>query len=195
MLPWLPQLTAPTPTRSRRPISRVGAARGAYPGQLGPKLGHVILENVLVTEGRGQLRLSPVEQGLQVLHAALSHCELALSLLGAERANSARGVSGWKGRAAGRHKQPGGVSGQKHPWCDDRKCPQTLLKCLAGWGRSQATREAPAAPQMLKVRTRQASEPRKPPFQSGGLKQRSHQPGCPPSGTTVFNTLLVIVPL
>lgn len=57
---------------------------GTYLGQLGPQLGHVTLQAALVAEGSCQLHLAPVEQGLQVLHTALGHCELSLPLLGAE---------------------------------------------------------------------------------------------------------------
>lgn len=56
----------------------------AYLGQLGPKIGHITFEASLVTERSSQLRLTPVEQGLQVLHTALGHCELTIPLLVAE---------------------------------------------------------------------------------------------------------------
>lgn len=50
--------------------------------QLCSELRHIILEDVLVTEGRRQLCLTPMEQGLQLPHSALGHRELAFTLLG-----------------------------------------------------------------------------------------------------------------
>lgn len=50
-------------------------------GQLGPQLGCIALQPVLVAEGSSQLGLAAVERGLQILHAALGHRQLSLPLL------------------------------------------------------------------------------------------------------------------
>lgn len=92
-----PRPTAPTPGASF--LVRLGPPDTCL-RQLGPQLGHVALQATLVAEGGSQLCLTPVEQGLQILHAALGHRELALPLLGAasqERvlARSRRGGPSW----------------------------------------------------------------------------------------------------
>lgn len=59
-------------------------------GQLRSELRHVALQPVLVAEGGGQLRLAPVEEGLQVPDTALGHRELTFPLLGTERGGTVR---------------------------------------------------------------------------------------------------------
>lgn len=83
--------------------------------QLGPQLGHVALQATLLAEGGGQLCLTPVEQGLQILHAALSHRKLALPLLGA--------VS--QGRALARSRRGELSGGNEGLW--QRQKPQDRL--------------------------------------------------------------------